>query len=501
MRFDPRPYQTLAVDHAAEFLLAANPGQRQGYAAPTGTGKSVIELLLQERFPDAWILTPRLEIVAGMLDKLGCGVGDSEASIVRVGMERRITTPVRMRNLLLGGRMSAPGKLIIDESHHDLCATHQDIHLLTGLAPAVGFTATPYRGTPAGTAAFRQVWGEPLWILTYPEAVQMGVLAFPSIRVEPLVDDDEIEISNGELVVSQIEAATLCKLDYVIDLCRPMRTRCGNAWDMPTMFAVPSVELAYTVGRELMRADLPALYVTGESTHAARQAAFDACIGRQAALVQVNVVSEGVDLPIRRLVDLSPTLSPVKWLQQLGRIMRPGDVAPEYICCNRNLLRHAYLLEGCLPNGKLAEAQQAFPEPAKRLGMRVVGLEGLGRFKAVELPLASGVVASCYALSTVEGAVVTQYFAIVHPGREEPIWARKTNLRDGEDTKYGRWARCEAPTDVRGFASVTPSELSDKQAAWWKRAARHFGLDPDAKVTRKSFQALPVLADLKVRLR
>ncbi len=62
---------------------------------------------------------------------------------------------------------------------------------------------------------------------------------------------------------------------------------------------------------------------------------------------------------------------------------------------------------------------------------------------------------------------------------------------------YGKWQRCDPPEDVKGFASLPPKTLSDKQRAWWKQCAAGRGLDPNAEVTRKVFPALPVLLDTR----
>src|SRR5262249_39773823 len=143
----------------------------------------------------------------------------------------------------------------------------------------------------------------------------------------------------------------------------------GQRWDRPTMLALPSVETAAGCLHALAAAGLPAALVTGETSQAARQEAFTATVAREQVLIQIGVVSEGVDLLLRRLVDPLPTLSPVRWVQLLGRITRPvppGEAAPEYWGCCRNLERHAYLLEGLVPLPALAQAQAAFGRPTAR---------------------------------------------------------------------------------------------------------------------------------------
>jgi superfamily II DNA or RNA helicase len=500
MKHNLRDYQDTAVNHAAEWLATAGPSDRRCYAAPTGTGKSVMELALQARVPGSWIVTPKVEIAAGLLDKAGLTVPTGERALLDAAAARSIFTPIRLRNALLRGG-STPPALILDEGHHDLAESYQQLHALCH-CPAVCFTATPYRGTPKGTAAFREQWGEPVWVLTYPEAIARGVISFPVCKMLPLVDDDIIDIANGELVASQVTSATKSRLADLVEACRGLVPE--DTWDRPTMFACPGTDVARDLAERLAEAGLPSRLVTGETPHMLRQHAFEDCLTGVAALVQVAVVSEGVDLPIRRLIDLAPSISPVRWLQQLGRITRPvgeGESAPEYICTNRNLFRHAYLLDGCLPQSAVQAAQNAFPAPPKRAGLRVVGLEAIGRLKACQVPLRGGMVALLYAMSAIESNRVKEYCVIVHPMREEPIWACRENERkDGSTSSYGRWRACSAPEDVTGYASVNPRPVSEKQQFWWVKGAGAYGLDPGIIPDRKQFVALPVLSDLRVRL-
>lgn len=493
MRFTLRDYQQAAVDHAAEWAATAREGDKLLLASPTGTGKSLMELATLERLSSWWIVTPKVEILAGMLDKLGVRCGN-EAETIRAAWDRRITTPIRLRAALLKGECAAPAGLIFDEGHHELAATWGDIGLLAGMAPMIAFSATPYRGTPKGTAAFRERWGEPQWVITYPEAASRGDIAIPTVRTLALVDDDEIEVRNGELVANQVDSAYSDRLPALAAECAAWR-------DRPTLLCFPSRATARLF---LSLCNVPVRFVDGETSYADRQAAFAACLASDAILAHVDVISEGVDLPIRRLVDAAPCLSPVKWLQRLGRVMRPikSELPPEYVCTNRNLLRHGYLLEGCLPPGVFKQSQEEFGgKPGKRAASRVIGLEAIGRLKAVELPLRDGSTGLCYSMSAVNGFRVTEYFVAVRPDQLEPLWARREYVRLGDGrTSYGRWTRCDPPNDVQGFASLPPRPVSEKQAAWWKRDAARHGLNPDVEVTRKVFPALPVLADLRAKL-
>lgn len=489
MKFPPRAFQVVAANKAEEFLRTSAPGAKQLYAAPTGVGKSVVERLVQERLGNTcWIVSPREEILVGIMDK---------AQLTGDYMSHSMATPIVLRNRLLTGSIRHPQYLIIDESHHHNAETYQQLDLLTGLAPAVGYTATPYRGTPKGTREFLDRWGEPKWLITYEEAQSEGFISMPKFSILPLVDDDVVAIRGGEFEVTSITAATVDRLGDMAEYCRKWYS---TKWDRATVFAMPSSAACTRMQQELSKRGMPSAIVNAETPRNERFPIFRAVEEGILALLHINVVSEGVDLKLRRLVDMSPTLSPVKWVQHLGRITRPSEEPPEYIGTNRNLLRHAYILEGVLPASAVLDAQAAFPLSERAGISRVLGLEAIGRFKPTTVKLLSGLTAHVYAISVPAGPLVVEYCVLVHPGREA-IWTTKINATKEDGTRaWGSWRACAAPNDVTGFSSIAPKALSEKQTAWWKRSAARFGLDPAQEVTRKNFQALPVLADLGRKL-
>lgn len=490
----------------------------------TVTHNSLMALRFLAWHPDAILVTPRLEIVADMLRKVGVDPsGWSDNRLAREALSYRITTPVRLRNLLAKGELPfRPTCLIIDEAHHFTADTYTEIETYLGPVFRVGLTATPFRGNPRGTEEFLSRWQELVWVLTYPQAAERGVIAVPEPTVWPLVDDDLIDVVNGEFRVSESEATVAGVFDEVAERCREFgRDRRAfdvmqgpeavgyhhafDRWDRPTMFSVPSVAAAGVLHDALHAAGLPSHVVTQDTPRAVRQRAFAACVSCATTLVQIDVVSEGVDLPIRRLIDLRPTMSPVKWLQQVGRIARPlkpGEEPPEYICCNRNLERHGYLYEGLLPPSAMTAAQLAFGgRPSARMGARVVGSENLTRFQAAELPLADGCTGVMYCLVTTDGYTRKEYAVILHPCSQTPLYASRENTggKDGV-VSYGKWKRADGIPDVTGFGSVPAKVLSEKQQAWWKRSAARFGLNASREVNRRAFPALPILQDLGVKI-
>lgn len=489
MKFTPRKDQQVAIDHAVSFLRNADRAAKQLYAAPTGYGKSVVQLGVQEAMgrENLPIITPRDEIVQGILDK--AQLDDA--------VEANVWTPITYRNRLMDGRISHPPGIVFDEAHHHSAETWQQVDLLTGLAPAAAYTATPYRGSPRSTRMFRERWGKPLWLMTYVECSDAGYIRLPDYNVLPLVDDDIVEVSNGEFSVTAVEAATVDRLGDLADHCRQWYS---GKWDRPTIFSMPSSGVCARFTGELARRGIPAFTVSAAVSRDERRLAFDSCLAGIACLLHINIVTEGVDLPLRRLVDCAPTMSPVKWVQQLGRIMRPFQgPPPEYVCTNRNLLRHAYALEGCVPVSRIAEAEKSFPKTERGHG-RVLGMEAIGRFKPSIAMLANGCKLYTYVMSTVIGKAVGRFACLVHPVAP-PIWAVRMDTRPSEpgadDRTYGSWKLCDnPPEDLKGFASLSGKEPSPKQQSWWVRSAARFGLDLEQKLTRKSFEALPILSDI-----
>ncbi len=495
MKFEPYPWQSPAIDHAINFLSTADRGAKCLYAAPTGTGKSVIELVVQERMASLgakpWIVTPKTEIIDGMLDKLGA---PSDVN----SLDYHIATPVTLRNRLLDGRLESPSSYIVDESHHHSADTYQQLDLLSGIAPAIGYTATPYRGSPKSTRQFREAWGDPIWLITYQEAVDEGFISLPRFEVLPLVDDDIVEVSGGDFDVTSIDGATVDRLGDLADHAQAnWYDKTTLRWNKSTIFACPSTHCCVELQRELAARGLPAAIVSASAgSRGQRPEIFEATEQGFVALLHINVVTEGVDLKLRRLVDLAPTLSPVKWVQQLGRITRPWkEGQPEYICTNRNILRHAYALDGVVPISAIVETDKKFG-PTQRAHSRVLGMEAIGRFKPTTTKLLNGCELYVYSLSAVAGRAIIEFCCLVRPV-DEPIWATKINTVNDDGTKsWGKWIPCDAPNDVKGFSSISQKEPSEKQLKWWARSAHHLGLDSRETPNRKSFQALPVLADL-----
>lgn len=504
-----RPCQSAAVEHLVEFYLKAKRGDRTIVAGPTGVGKSLVELgcLVDPRLEDRlWLVTPRLEIARGILEKAGERV-ESEAELVEACWRRRVVTPVRLRNALREGRIERIPLLQFDEGHHATATSYVELQMLAGMPPSSLLTATPYRGTARGTAEFLRTWGEPVWMCTLRQAAELGYVSIPTTEVLPLCDDDEVELSStGEFVATSAEARYADRLD---DLVRTLKTRfvdpATGQWDRATVLAFPTRELSRRAARELGLAGCGAVHVDAETSFRDRTGAYMLMRSRAAALCQVAVLGEGVDLPVRRLVDCRPMMSPVQWQQMFGRCMRPvatGEPPPHYLCTNRNLFRHCYLMEGLLPLSSYTESLAAFGGAGRRSGYRVLGMEALGRFKGVSVRSADGLEATFYALVNVKDGRLTEYACLLDPLSPVAVWGVRRHTADAQgQRRYGTWTKCPEPEGLVGFQSSTSGPLTEKMVKFWNGSAAGRGLDVGQEVDRKRFVVLPFMLDLGFRFR
>lgn len=475
-------------------------------ASPTGTGKSYMAWELLDKLPTPMFITPRVEIIADMLRKKSCSF-DSHAELMLLADKYNLATPIRLRNRMMDGREFGIESVILDECHHESADTYQQIKALVGNKVRYrGLTATPYRGTPKQTAKFRSVWNEPNWAITYPDGVSQGYLSLPVCETWGLVDDDLIELSsNGEFVQSTLCAEVSNNLEHAL-----IRSHDAGMWRKdgrplrPMIIGIPSSAVFPQLMREANLLGLRITTIDQSTTYKERQRLFNGVRNSDFALAHINVVSEGVDLPIRQYLDLSPVMSPVAFMQRFGRSTRPilqGEERPRYICTNHNIERHGYLLDGLLPTSVFKEAQTAFGKYSERSGKsRAFGVESLGKIRGTGVKLVNGLQCTIYAITAMDGHRKKSYLVLLHPAYSTPLWFKRSDIH-GDTVAYGKWSiEQNPPDDVKGFKSLASGGLSEKQVAWWNKAAHTRGLDPSQELTPKVFQLLPALSDVGASL-
>lgn len=481
-----RAYQQTAVSKVGEWLQGTSPALFM--VSPTGTGKTVMQCQVLRQYPGGLQTAPTEEILDGFR--------------AHGAPEDTLWTIKKLKNRLAEGVLD-PSQFRYwqcDEGHHSTDDTHMEVDAFLASIRRVGWSATYFRGTPNETKKLHDWYGGNVYqCITIKDAIAQGYMALPTFTVHPLVNDETVAVTSGEFSVNKVTAATKEKLEDLVHLI-------GRKYqDMGTMVSLTSVALVERFVELCVKHGIPVASVTGATPTTDRAQAFTDVQERRRLLVQIAVVSEGVNLPgLRRLIDARPTMSPLFWMQMVGRVTRPGEIPPEVWVCNHNLLRHGYLFDGLIPRGVFSKAATVWGsdyKPTKRMVSRAAGLDGLGAFKPTQVFTKAGGFVWFFAL----GHRTTEYCMILAPEDAKPklIAQRSFAQQDGlrQYDKRPQWVLIDSIPDLTGCTSVPAGALSEPQLKWWKQSAEAKGLDVSQELNNRVFQILPVLCNTNRRLR
>jgi hypothetical protein len=218
---------------------------------------------------------------------------------------------------------------LIDEAHHAVAGSGYE-HALTLLEQAVGsqsvvtvgFTATPYR---SDTRSMLDVLPVCAFARTIPDMVQAGWLApltWKPVRVELDLEQVAITYQDGERDYAE---ATLARhLLHERITTRLVDHAAALIGKRPTLVFAASVQHAEALAAAFSARGFSAAVVSGDTSARQREAIYaDWRRGTIQVVCNCSLLTEGFDYPgIAALVIARPTLSPVLYLQMLGRGMR-----------------------------------------------------------------------------------------------------------------------------------------------------------------------------------
>ena len=294
---------------------------------PTGTGKTVVlaSLVSQLKNENVLIVAHRRELIEQI-----------KATIKRLNMEDRNITVESIqtisRHLTSNGVATPPAGgqggfslVVIDEAHHALAKTYKMMWETWPDAKFLGLTATPCRLNGKG---FTDLFEVLLSSLTVPEFIKKGVLApFDYVTInegssqQQLIDSLTKRGADGDYQVKE--------MNEVLNK-RPSIEQLYNCY---TQFAKKKKGIIYAVSIEHARSiaeyyeskRIKAVAISAK-TPAKERAGFldDFRKGKIQTLVNVDIFSEGFDCPDVEFIQLArPTLSLAKYLQMVGRGLRP----------------------------------------------------------------------------------------------------------------------------------------------------------------------------------
>lgn len=294
----------------------------------TGTGKTIvfadIARQIKENGGRTLILAHRDELITQAQEKIllaqNLETGIEKAS-QHAGDEPIVIGSVQtLRNTKRLKRFSENKftHIIIDEAHHAISKSYQNILDYFPDAKILGVTATPYRGDKKNLS---KIFESIAFDYSLIEAIQDGYLAPISTKLIPLnIDIKNVKQSMGDFLVSDIGNALEPYLEQIADI---MVSECKNR---KTVVFLPLIATSIKFCELLKNRGINACEVNGQSSN--RKEILKAFSeGKIDVLCNSMLLTEGWDCPdLDCIINLRPTRSETLYAQIIGRGTRiaPG---------------------------------------------------------------------------------------------------------------------------------------------------------------------------------
>lgn len=325
MTFALRPYQQDLISQARGLM---QKGCRSLIiTSPTGSGKTVLTAHMlataASKGLTSWFVVHRKELI-----------DQSVATFRAVGVPHGITAagyPDGRRHQIqiasvqtLANRMSKltpPGLIIYDESHHTAAKTWSAIHASFPRAFHVGLTGTPERLDGKGLRPFfsEMIHGPSVRWLIENKFLSPYRLYAPSSA-----DISGVHTRAGDYAKDEL-ATAMGKSSVTGDAIDHYK-RLGNG--KRALAFLYSIEASQAFVLKAKAAGISAAHVDGETPRWERDLRMKQFRdGSLTLLANVDLFGEGVDVPaLEVMIELRPTASLVIWLQHCGRALRmsPG---------------------------------------------------------------------------------------------------------------------------------------------------------------------------------
>lgn len=290
---------------------------------PTGTGKThllaaiVREVVQQPAKPCVWIIAHRRELVSQINDTLErFGISSAESHVMVMSIQWLSRHYDEMTK--------APGLIVIDEAHHALAETYQEMWKRYPKAKFLGLTATPCRLNRKG---FTDLFETLVSSYTIGKFIQSGYLApFDYVSIRPdsveqkLVDSLVKRGADGDFQTKEMNKV----LNTRPSIERLYQSMAKYGKDMKGIVYAINVEHARNIVDYYLSKGVAAVEIDCKTPVTQRKLMIqDFKLGKIRVLVNVDIFSEGFDCPDVEFVQLArPTLSLAKYLQMVGRGLR-----------------------------------------------------------------------------------------------------------------------------------------------------------------------------------
>ena len=324
---------------------------------PTGTGKTVVLASLVRQFVDS----DGSVSMSGAEDERGCSVlivahrielvEQTGAFLRRFGIDHGVIAggqwPAALQRVMVASiqtlsrctdlhRRLAPSLVVIDEAHHALAETYKMLWRVWPEARFLGLTATPCRMSGEGFTDLFEVLVDSWSVKRFIAEGWLSPYDYYSIRPDSEeqrnIDALRKRGADGDFQLRELRE----RLDMRPSIRRLFEAFGRFAFDKKGIISAIDIAHAAHIAEYYREQGVAAYAISSKTPMAERQrmlavfrgksgeGAVDCCISHIQILVSVDLFSEGFDCPDVEFVQLArPTLSLAKYLQMVGRGLRP----------------------------------------------------------------------------------------------------------------------------------------------------------------------------------
>jgi superfamily II DNA or RNA helicase len=301
-----RDYQQRAVNETRAHWASGT--RSVCLVAPTGAGKTVMgEDLIAGAEPVVWV-AHRRELVTQTAKRLARRFGSSAVGTILPGDEARPHARVQVatvQTLLARGMAPEATRIVLDEAHHYEADDWAALVAAYPQATVLGLTATPQR---ADGRALGDTFEALVISAKYSELIAAGHLVPARVHRPDAYLGNDLAQDPIEAWLALSEGSLTFMFCPLVDM--------ANAWAQRFRDT--------GVNAQVIECNTPR---TERSEHLASFAA-----GRVRVIVNVNTMTEGVDVPEARTIVLARAFGHVGgYLQAVGRALRPAPNKPDMI--------------------------------------------------------------------------------------------------------------------------------------------------------------------------
>ena len=321
---------------------------------PTGTGKTVVLASLVQQYMDkslerrdqhcqVLIVAHRIELTEQMGEHLKrYGI---EYGVIAGGRKTKEAEPVIVASIqTLSSKLSSlssllsPSLIIIDEAHHAVAKTYRQLWDVWPEARFLGLTATPYRLSGEGFTDLFDVLVDSWTMKRFIAEGWLSAFDYYSIRPDSddqkLIDNLKKRGADGDFQMKELHDT----LDVTPCIERLFESFEQFAFDMKGIVYAIDIAHAEHIAEYYREQGVNALALSSKTDMKERKEAVEAFRASSVivhhqllkdkpiqVLVSVDLFSEGFDCPDVEFIQIArPTLSLAKYLQMIGRGLRPN---------------------------------------------------------------------------------------------------------------------------------------------------------------------------------